>query len=255
MTVTIEENGTIHLPATIDFRQQRVITPGPQGYPPAEALPGGIAESTYSPLIVLPNGVVLNAPVIANDTGHGAKVLNLDFTANQVAYQETEGRYEDKTIHYASFVASNPAAAAMENVPVAPALDLVPNKGDEEVATSAREGLIAFVNGQTGRANDQRQGLNSALLDNLDPFNILHEVPVLTADIGDPAYSPMWDVRLVQWSQAAMASGANKRQAAFGDVEMTLTASGAVTGMGGTPFGAAGIVIDCPLMSIEIPNE
>jgi hypothetical protein len=34
---------------------------------------------------------------------------------------------------------------------------------------------IVFVNGQTGKHNGQRQGLNSAILDKLSPLNILED--------------------------------------------------------------------------------
>ena len=56
---------------------------------------------------------------------------------------------------------------ALENVTYAPALNAAPFAGGDGT-DSSRTTLVAFVNGQTGAGNPQRQGLNSALLDGLD---------------------------------------------------------------------------------------
>src|SRR5581483_4735418 len=54
--------GTIDFPATVDFASRHVIVPGPTGFPPAQAQPGAVGEAGYTPLIELPDGVVVNAP-------------------------------------------------------------------------------------------------------------------------------------------------------------------------------------------------
>jgi hypothetical protein len=68
----------IDFPATVTFGLAREIAPGgPTGFPPADgASPPAMGEPDYSPLIELPNGTVLNAPQIANDTGHADKVVS-----------------------------------------------------------------------------------------------------------------------------------------------------------------------------------
>lgn len=43
-----------------------------------------------------------------------------------------------------------------------------------------------MINGPTGRHNPQRQGLNSALLDHLDPLHVIGGIPTLALD-----YSPL----------------------------------------------------------------
>ena len=68
-----------------------------------------------------------------------------------------------------------------------------------------RSGLVAFTNGQISAINPQRQGLNSALLDGLDPLNILSWNP------NQSRYSPLWDIYLAQWSQDAISTRQNVR--------------------------------------------
>jgi hypothetical protein len=194
---------------------------------------------------MLPNGVVLNAPQLANHSGQADKVVKLDTENMLVTYRETAGFYDQHQVHYASFEASDPGAAAIEDVTYAPNLNAAPSLGDES-EQSAREGLIAFTNGQTGVDNPQRQGLNSALLDQRDPLNILHEIPPENND-----YSPLWEPRLVQWTPAAIANGQNLRQTDF-DAVVNLIQQGEITGFGGGAFGPAGFIVTCPPISEDL---
>jgi hypothetical protein len=254
-TVSIS-NGVVDFPATVDFDHQRVLVPGPTGFPPASTAPPAVGEAGYSPLILMPDGTVRNAPQIANKTGHADKVVSIDRDSENgtVLYRETEGRYEDKHVHYASFDSSSPVAAAIEDVTYAPALGNAPTQGDEGLTSSARERLDAFTNGPIGEANPQRQGLNSAILDKMDPHNILHEVPALPlhADVGSTGYAPEWDIHLAEWTQTAIAAGDRAELRSTDEVDQRV-AAGLVTGFGGTTFGASGFIVNCPLISIDIP--
>ena len=90
--------------------------------------PGAIGEPGYSPLVqVIFRGktVVLNAPQIANATGRADKIVAL--TPRTVSYRETDGCYDNESVHYASFDASNPVAAAIEDATYAPDLDAAPS--------------------------------------------------------------------------------------------------------------------------------
>ena len=107
---------------------------------------------------------------------------------------------------------------------------------------SARASLAAFTNGQTGAANPQRQGLNSALLDGLDPLNVLAWTP------NQGRYSPLWDVHLATWTRAAVAAGRNTRQRRFADVE-DLGEAGTVTAPDGSAFGPSGFIVNCPIVA------
>jgi hypothetical protein len=248
------KNGVVEFPATVDFRPKRVLEAGPKGFPPAKASPPSVGNPGYSPLIKLPNGMVINAPQVANSTGHADKALKLDTARGTVLYQETEGRYEDKHVHYASFESGNPVAATIEDVTYAPALNTVPKAGDVGLKTSAREELVAFVNGPTGVSNPGRQGENSAILDNADPRNILKEVPVLPqhASIGDPKYAPAWDVHFAEWTPAAVASGSRVELQSTDAVDLRVSMKD-VTGPGGAKFGPSNFTVNCPLISIDVP--
>jgi hypothetical protein len=251
--VTIKD-GVVDFPATVDFAHERVLVPGPTGFPPAKAEPPAVGEPGYSPLILMPDGTVRNAPQIANESGKADKIVKLDKEDGTVLYRETEGRYEDKHVHYASFDSSSPVAAAIEDVTFAPALGSTPTQGDEALTTSARERLDAFTNGPIGEANPQRQGINSAILDRLDPHNILHEVPALPlhADVGSTGYAPEWDIHLAEWTPQAIAAGDRAELRSTDEVDQRV-AAGLVTGFQGSAFGASGFIVNCPLISIDIP--
>jgi hypothetical protein len=246
--------GVIDFPATVDFTPKRERQPGPKGFPPAKASPPSMGNPGYSPLIKLPSGIVINAPQVANDTGHADKALKMDTSKGTVLYQETEGRYEGKHVHYASFESGNPVAATIEDVTYAPALNTVPKAGDVGLKTSARERLIAFVNGPTGIANPGRQGVNSTILDNADPHNILQEVPVLPKhpDVGDPKYAPAWDVHFAEWTPEAVASGSRIEVRSGDEVDLWVGMK-LVTGPGGAKFGPSNFTVNCPLISIDVP--
>ena len=234
-------NGVIDFPATVDFSPVRNVVPSATGFPPLAADPGAIGEAGYSPLIQLPNGVILNAPQIANDSGKADKAVSLDTMHGNAILQETDGFSGGKAVKYVSTDASDPAVAALENSTYAPALALAPFAGGDGT-DSARASLAAFVNGQTGANNPQRQGLNSALLDGLSPLNVLAWNP------SQGRYSPLWDVFPAAWSAQAIAAGQNLRQKDFGDVH-NLAEHGMITGPGGAAFGAANFVVVCPIVS------
>ena len=240
--------GVIEFPGTVDFGPTRSVTPGPSGFPPDAVAPPAVGDEAYSPLIQLPDGMVLNAPQVANSTGRADKVVSLDTAGMKVVYRETEGRYDNRVVHYVSFDSSGLVAAALEDVTYAPNLGTSPSNAAND-HNSAREGLIAFTNGQTGLNNPNRQGLNSAILDGAFPLNILEEIPEGQADPGFPAYSPLWDVHLAQWTAAAVAAGDNTRQADFGTV-IALSDVGTFPS-GARPLQAAGFTVNCPAVSLN----
>jgi hypothetical protein len=197
--------------------------------------------------------VVLNAPQIANATGQADKVIAIDNAHNTVSYVETDGCYDNESVHYASFDASDPTAATIEDVTYAPNLSAAPSAGCADAAVvaanCARESLIAFTNGQTGATNPERQGLNAALLDGPPPLNILQEIPEQTSQFD---YSPLWDVHFETWTDAAVVQGLNVRQTDFATAMQQVT-NGLATGFpAGTPFGPTGIVVNCPVVSLDV---
>jgi len=242
--VSINRDGTIVFPATVNFNPTPgfSLTPGPTGFPPATASPPAVGDPGYSPLIQMPDGVVLNAPQVANNTGQANKVVSIDFANKTVTYKETDGFQGGKALRYASFDSSDPVAAAIEHVTYAPALNSLPTLNDDSTA-SARASLAAFTNGQTGATNPNRQGLNSTILDGLAPLNVLRWNPT------QGRYSPIWDAHLTQW-QVPLAQ--RTLQTDFGTIQ-NLADQGTVVGFNGTPqgttFAAGGIIVNCPIVA------
>jgi hypothetical protein len=190
-------------------------------------------------------------------------VIKLDTKKMTVVFRAQHGFYEDKSVHYASFDSSDPGVAAIEDVTYAPNLSAAPGKDKEDLKTSARETLIAFVNGPSDPGNPLDQGVNFALKTggaNPTPLNLLHEAPQLPkhADVGALEYSPLWDVHLAQWTQFAINAGDRTQFRSVNTVlaDLTMPVDGAkplVTSPGQAKFGAAGVIVNCPLVSIDIP--
>jgi hypothetical protein len=236
-------DGVIDFPKTVDFTPQRVVVPGPTGFPPAQAEPGAVGEPGYSPLIQMPDGTIRNATHVANDSGRADKVKRIDFARGTVDFVEADGFANGKAVKYISNDASDPGVAALENSTYAPALHAAPFAGGDGT-DSSRATLVAFVNGQTGLGNPQRQGLNSALLDGADPLNLLFWAP------NQGRYSPLWDVHPAQWSAEAVALARNVAQKDRSDL-LNLVDKGVVTGPGGAKFAPGGFVVNCPIISSD----
>jgi hypothetical protein len=118
---------------------------------------------------------------------------------------------------------------------VAPAAAMADGGGRTQFIPSAHEN---GDNGATGVNNPQRQGLNSAVVDGLDPLNVLAWTP------NQGRYSPLWDVHL-----AARAPGvAPTRQTEFAKIA-DLGRAGTLTAPDGDPFGPSGFIVDCPIVS------
>jgi hypothetical protein len=219
-----------------------MVKAGPTGFPPTVATPGANGFYGYSPLVRLPNGTVVNAPHVANSTGQADKVVAIDKVGLRVTLEETAGFQGGNPVLYISTDASTELAAALENATYAPKLNSAPRPGDDS-GDSARASLAAFVNGQTGVTNPQRQGLNSALLDALSPLNVLRWNP------SQGRYSPLWDVHPAAWTAAAIAARQNLRQTNWGTIQ-GLVDQGLITGPGGAPLGPGNFIVDCPIVSM-----
>ena len=113
--------------------------------------------------------------------------------------------------------------------------------------TSMFAGSISRRNCPTPRV--RQPCLNSALLGNGDPKNILQEIPK-NVEAGLSVYSPLWDVHMAMWTDNAIAGGSNRAQTDF-DTIRSLVLQGLVTGPGGSEFGAANIIVNCPVISIN----
>ena len=121
-------------------------------------------------------------------------------------------------------------------------------------ANCSRESLIAFITGQTGTTNPQRQGLNAALFDGHSPLNILKEIPERTAQFD---YSPLWDIHLVHWNDSVPVAD-RLRQTDFATAQAlvgTMAQSVTPGGLSNT-FQATGFIVNCPVVSLDVnPNR
>jgi hypothetical protein len=230
-------NGLLTFEGGVDFSPVHRVagTPG-TGFPPLAAEPGSKGDDRYSPIVKLSDGSFLNAPQIANASGVHDKVVAIDYAAHKVTLALTDGFARTNAVRYLSTDSSAPDVAALEGSTYAPRLVKAPRAGDDSTA-SARASLAAFVNGPTGVNNPQRQGVNSALLGEGSPLNILAWTP------NQGRYSPLWDVHLSRWANPAQA----RRITQFSDVE-DLAANGSVVGPAGGAWVANDVIVNCPII-------
>lgn len=245
----------------VDFAPERVLLPGPVDapFPPATAEPGSVGDAAYSPLVRLRNAGnhIYNAPVLAYGVEADAinfcegnpdyslvhdKVVSICPEEMTVTLQMVPGFSFARPIMYVSFDASDPVAATLEESTYAPALANV-RVGFDDGAFSAVERLFVTVNGPTGADNPQRQGLNSLLLEEGNgPLNLFGGVPTIALD-----YSPLWDMNLGEWTQAAIDSGYRSRM--IDEFQyLGMAEQGWITSPEGEPFGSSGIIINCPVV-------
>ncbi len=262
----------VDFPATVDFSPRRLISVGDFGqcatlgflpFGPMCFAPGAVGADGYSPLIELADGTVLNASHVENASGHADKAT---VAANHatVTFDETRGFAFGHPVFYFSTDASVAPGAVLENVTYAPLLAMTPfdHSTDNASHASSREGIIAFVNGQTGLDNPERQGLNSTIVDGPAfgsgsdftdlsppvPLNILQQIPDTGVDPGFPLYSPLWDVHFAKW-QVPVAMRLHQTDYA------TVAHDPSVTNPSDGPFGAAGAVVaNCPIVSTDAPS-
>ncbi len=255
----------------VDFKPVKKVVPGPNLFPLDPATePGSVGDAQYSPIVTYDGKIVYNASHLSNSTGVHDKVISMDKVAMTVKIQLTRGFYEGFPILYSSTETSDHALAALEGGTFTPNLNAAPNAGDDKSFRSAREALIPVINGPMGKTNPNRQGLRSAVAGEGDPLNIFQEqAGCINAD--DPgafcdaaAYSPLWDVHPVMWTEAAIAAGTRKRVttdkheviAPVNIIELYAdgyVVAGAPKGPRNASLGglnAAEIIVNCPIIFV-----
>ena len=163
------------------------------------------------------------------------------------------GFYEFDEIFYLHQEGSIELVAAIEGSTWAPNLNAAPRLGSNDPGTSARSAIIPIVNGPLGVNNPERQGLQSALLGEGDPLNVTQEEPGF--EEGVVLYSPVWDIHLVVWTDAAIAAGERIRLTDAEKEIVALFKAGLV--VSGDPAGtpnaslkglrAIGAISNCPI--------
>ncbi len=245
----------------VDFQPERRVVPGdaPNFFPPSDFQPGSIGDENYSPLVRVENagGFIYNAPIVAFNVGedrlnafcHGYpdyslvhdKVVSICPREGTVTLELTSGFSFARPVLYLSTESNHPLAASLEGATLAPGLDDI-TVGRDDSAFSAVERIFVFTNGPTGGDNPQRQGLNSAIADGRSPLNILGGIPTIATD-----YSPLWDMNLGEWTQAAIDNGYRSRLIEEFQI-LGFVEQGWVTGPGGEPYGSVGIIVNCPIV-------
>lgn len=260
---TLEPNTTVTFESgTVDFAPERMVTPGPADapFPPAVAQPGSVGDADYSPLVQITNGPgtpIYNAPMVAFDV----TAEQISFCDGDVDYSLVHDRVmsicpEEGTVTialtpifsfarpavYMSTEASDPMVAALDKGTFTPALGDI-ETGQDDSAFSAIERLFVMANGPTGADNPQRQGLGSALLDDLPPLHVVGGLPTIALD-----YSPLWDLNLGEWTQEAIDLGYRARVIDEFQI-LSLARDGWITGPEGAAYGSVGIVVNCPIVA------
>ncbi len=238
---------------TVDFSPERLVVPDPFiGFPPLQFRAGAVGDAEYSPLITLGDGVVLNASQVANASGTHDALLAIDYARRQVTLDQFRGFYEFDEIFYLHQEGSIELVAAIEGSTWAPNLNAAPGLGSNDPGTSARSAIIPIVNGPLGVNNPERQGLQSALLGEGDPLNVTQEEPGF--EDGVVLYSPVWDIHLVVWTDAAIAAGQRTRLIAEEQIvplfEAGLVVSGDPAGRPNASLGglrAINAISNCPI--------
>lgn len=244
-----DTGGELRFAGTVDFSPVARVVPGPQGFPPKVARAGAVGDARYSPLVTRGDGIVLNAPQVANDTGRSDSVVAISPDHRTVTLRLLGGFFAGQRVLYTRTDASAELVAALESSTWAPNLAALPGQGSNR-ARSGRSAIVPVVNGPRGRLNGQRQGLESAVLGEGPPLNVTQSFPN-SAD-----YSPIWDVSPVAWTPAAVRSGARRRITSSSQVA-ALARRGLIVSAGTGPRNASlggiralGAVSNCTTVAV-----
>lgn len=238
----------------IDFSPSQTLVGGeaPNFFPPKTARAGSVGDAHYSPLVRVTNNkdIVFNAPVIAFDVGpekiafcNGSpdysvvtdSVASICPDKGTVDLKLRFGFASGKHLRYLSFDANSEESATLESSTFAPAESDILQSGATEV-------IYTIVNGKTGAKDPNRQGLDSALNGEGPSLDIIAHFTEISA-----GYSPMWDVRLAEWTKEAISKDQRKLITDGNDLEAK-SASGLLVSPAGGPVKTTGNLVNCPVV-------
>ncbi len=228
-TGTWTEDGRLIFEGSVDFSPKRSLTPGGApatangdrvelfSFPPAEVIPGAVADENWSSYVVLPSGTVINAQLMANSTGlhdripHGNGTTNeqqdnqdnpnLDRDGAAVVLQLLDG-WHDGRAYYFHIVTdtSAPGPATIELGVLAPKLNQIPTFG--AFPGGAMLPFSPTANGVLPSANnpDGFQGLNTPSSSNRQVNDPTNTFPI---DPNNTQYAPMWDAHITEFTVPA----------------------------------------------------
>ena len=209
--VTVDE-GIMVFKGDVDFSPAYKATPGdPPGYfPPREAQPGAVANDSWSSIVVLPSGLVLNAQIVQNDSGMHDRVKAIDLKARTVTLSILDGVHAGKQYFYHLVTdASAPVPAVLEKGVYAPRLAKIPAFGKSMPKDdSALLGFSPVLNGRTDEGSGEDQGFSTALGNGgIDPINVFPVGPDNEDASKSNNYSPLWDAHVSMWTPEAVKEG------------------------------------------------
>jgi len=238
----------------VDFSPVQTLVAGeaPNFFPPKVARAGSIGDSHYSPLVRVTNrnDTVFNAPMIAFNVeadkisfcdGNPDYSVVTDSVASICPAKGTVdlklrfGFGNGKHLRYLSFDANAELSATLEASTFAPA-------ESDILGTGATEVIYTIVNGNMGAGNPERQGLNSAVAGEGPSLDILAHFTDISA-----GYSPMWDVRLAEWTKDAIAKGQRKLITDSDHLEAN-SDSGLLVNPAVGPVKTTGNLVNCPVV-------
>jgi hypothetical protein len=208
--------GVVTFPGTPDFSPARSYDAGTNGFPPASATPGGVADAAYSPFVrIAGEKGVFNAPIVATGDGpfdvlHHSnthdRVVAIDTAKNTVTLVLARGFVSGKPVYYLSTEASDPVAAAVERATYVPRLAKASPAGEIPIGVVANGPVDAagpqglkYLALHTPLAGDATMA-NAAAVGS--PFNVLSLVPDTAHPYAANGYSPLWSAQVVAAPQS-----------------------------------------------------
>lgn len=260
-----------------DFSPQRMLVPGPRGFPFLTGQAGAKAGPFYTPYLQpAGTGIVYNGTIVA--VGDGAfdvtthtnthdRVLAIDTANMTVDLLMIRAFSAGKEVIYLGLESSSEEAAILERATFTPILGTLPFPNGDFRTDSARAAIFSFTNGLTLTTSPPAQGLNhliidgrnaeearlsnTALLEALrnggDARNVIDVFPTMVEPFRSE-YSPAWDLHLTEWSDRYELTRRNVAQT-DSNVIRTLATRFIVRNPGGTFLLASGIEVNCPVVA------
>jgi hypothetical protein len=260
--VTLQD-GVMKFAGDVDFSPEYKVVPGdPPGYfPPKVANPGAVAGDQWSSIVVLPSGLVLNAQIVQNASGHHLRVKAIDTDALTVTLSILDGVQGGNQYFYHLVTdASVPIAAVLEKGVFAPRLAKIPEVGKSLPGEkSALLGFSPVLNGRTDKGSGEDQGFSTALGNGgIDPINVFPIGPDNDNPSRENNYSPLWDAHVSMWTEAAIDKGKVHRIHSI-DEQKSLIREGLLTSASINPPGPGNpyvgglrptqAIINCPVIA------
>ncbi len=255
-------DGIIHFKSSVDFAHTYKVVPSlpPNYFPPKVADPRGVADAGWSPIVVLPSGLVLNTQIVDNGSGEDVRVESIDIPHRMVTLSIVDGGQGGKEYFYHLVMdASAVLPSVLEKGIYTPLLAKIPAFGKSfPQDDSALLGFSPVLNGRTDEGSGQDQGFSTDLANDIDPINVFPYGPENDDNATTNNYSPLWDAHVSMWTAAAFKAGKVHRILSIDD-QKKLIQEGYLTSAYISPPGPGNplvgglrpsdIIIDCPVVA------